>query len=66
MLYITTRLKMRMTSESRANRAVNPKKVLFPSRNQALFEKGMLTRRKTTEKSAANVTVPSSWYRPLR
>ena len=60
-LYIVTLLTMRMASEMEANRAVNPKKVLFPRRNQALLEKGMLTSRNRTENSAANVTVPSSW-----
>ena len=60
-LYRTTLLAMRMSREADANRAVNPKKVLLPSRNQALLEKGMLTSRNTTENSAANVTVPRSW-----
>ena len=60
-MYMTTRLTMRMNSDRRANRAVKPKKVLFPRRNQALLEKGMLTSRKTTENRAAKVTVPSSW-----
>ena len=58
---MTTRLTMRMNSDTRANRAVKPKKVLFPRRNQALLEKGMLTSRNTTENRAAKVTVPSSW-----
>ena len=52
---------MRMVSERKAKMAVKPKKVLFPRRNHALLEKGMLTSRKTTENRAAKVTVPSSW-----
>ena len=58
---MTTRLMMRMARDRKAKMAVNPKKVLFPRRNQALLEKGMLTSRKTTENRAAKVTVPSSW-----
>ena len=61
-LYITTLLAITMSREPRAKRMVKRKKTELPSWNQTLWEKGMLTMRKTMEKRAANVTVPISWY----
>ena len=49
-----------------ANRAVYPKKMLFPSRNQDPGEKGITTRSTTSENKAARMTAVLSWADSLR